>query len=183
MHYLQQGGAWPSKLRTTILSKAHAVASDFVGLLREDCHFESTGCFGIIFNMHLPIIDACQKMAELVLLVASQALDFETRILFKFVDVFPWKLAWMTWQPASSPCGRRQELACQLLLASSMVDLDNDALAFKYRLLFERELLDTVATGRFDADLWQFTVDLFDMSTDNTQDIEGLNSIISQFAQ
>jgi hypothetical protein len=65
-----------------------------------------------------------------------------------------------------------------MLAATNPADFDHDDLTLKYRLLFEYELVSASETGTFDAELWQFTQDMFDMTVDNTQDIEGLNSII-----
>ncbi len=60
-----------------------------------------------------------------------------------------------------------------------MLHLDNDAVAFKIMLLFHTELLNTIRTGTLDPELHKLLVDVFEMMTDNTQDIEGVNSIIS----
>ncbi len=51
------------------------------------------------------------------------------------------------------------------------------------RFIYSRELTEAAESGTLDADLWQLVCDVLAMTSDNTQDIEGLNSIISQFAQ
>jgi hypothetical protein len=56
--------------------------------------------------------------------------------------------------------------------------LDNDYTTLKLRLIFERELLGAAETGKIDPVLWEFLDDLFNMTAENTQDIEGVNSVI-----
>ncbi len=89
----------------------------------------------------------------------SQAIDFESRVLDLMVKRFPLTLAWLTCQPADIRCDRRRDVASQLLLARTMSQLDDDATTFNLRLLFEKELMETVSTGILNQDLWQLVWD------------------------
>jgi hypothetical protein len=46
------------------------------------------------------------------------------------------------------------------------------------RFIFCNEIEEVAATGLLDADVWQFLCDVLAMTVTDTQDVEGLNSII-----
>ena len=161
-------------------SEADATSQEFVSLLSSDEQFSDPRGFGIIFGMGLTGDAISQFIAEAVCLVASQAVDFYRRIQKEMVDKFPLQLAWLVFQPAEMPCEFRKELAISMLLARHSSDLNDDALTFKIRLIFEVELCKAAREGTLDIELWQLVTDILSMTVDNTQDNRAAVYLIDQ---
>lgn len=181
MNYLKSGGAWPGKMRDIVLFKADGICEDFWNLLTNDDMFRQE--FGIVYSMGCDHGVVCECIGEAVLLVTLQSVDFDRRIRLNMTNNFPLQLAWLTYQPHDVSCDFRRDLARRLLLAESVAELNDDDLTFKFRLLFEAELIEAVESGMLHRDVWQLTFDIMAMTTDNTQDIEGLNSILSHIVK
>ena len=92
--------------------------------------------FGIVFALGLGDDEISAFLALLVLLVCSQSADFFRRLYLLMANVFPLRLAWLTYAAHDVPCDHRRKLVKRLLAARNFDDLDRDITTVKLRLSY-----------------------------------------------
>ena len=98
--------------------------------------FEDPLKFGILFALGLGDDEISAFLALTVLLVCSQSADFFRRLYLLMANVFPLRLAWLTYAAHDVPCDHRRKLVKRLLAARNFDDLDRDSTTVKLRLTY-----------------------------------------------
>eukprot|EP00959_Pyramimonas_sp_CCMP1952_P390961 8193008-Pyramimonas_sp.AAC.1 len=87
----------------------------------------------------------------------------------------------MVWELPHVSCPRRAGVARDLLY-SETIDI-NDEASLKFGRLFGKELMETANTGELPLSIYEFLCDVFMMWRLDTQEIEGVNSVLKYCAK
>ncbi len=98
-----------------------------------------------------------------------------TRRLSNKMQMFPYLLFWLVWQPHSVICSDRRA-CCRDMLSTPEGQLGQTASAMLK--IWLKEIQDAANTGLLDLDLWELIWDLASIWALETQELEGLNNII-----
>lgn len=112
---------------------------------------------------------------KVVMLSLELSADFKRRVLLK-VRKFPYLLMFLIFSPPADDCALRRKCARDVL-DMSIHEVDDDT-TMKVRTLFRGELLLAVSDGTLDESLHALLVEVSRMWALDTQEIEGVNSII-----
>jgi hypothetical protein len=172
VHYLQKGGAWPSKTKQLALGKSSQFEDEFTRLLSDDVLYSPIG-LGSLDCMKLSEKSWGNVMSNYVLAVIGAATNFYRRFVVAFFLRFPLKLALMVYQRHDVPCVIRQGLVRELLAATTIAQLHGDPTTFKLKLIFETELLRCLhGDGTLDSELWDLISNILELCSENTHEIE-----------
>lgn len=193
MHWLQKGAsllrkfrenltssedAGPSGIQQLVYFKAAEIQRDFDLLLCDAAYGEEV-CWGGLWG-HVDEAQLPDVRARCVGGVLETAAGYHMRVSSK-VKAFPLKLCWLVFAPASQVCEERRSTAKALLALLDKPEGDVETFsstAWKIAHTFREELLAAVASGTLHERLFHLIQAVCRMMTCDTQEIEGMNSII-----
>ena len=118
--------------------------------------------------------------AKCVLSCIEGASDFWWRLVLP-CRRYPRRMLWMIKNPATDQCKIRLEVANEMLVADNIEGLDNSEAAWRFRNMFLHVSQGIVDShGRMNQDVWCLLADISSVWRLDTQDIEGVNSLINK---
>ncbi len=171
---VQAGGSWPSSMSKMITDMRITISAEFCMLLAP-LAIETTWS---ALKSAQPTLEAWEiQCCHIAVDVLSLSCDFDRRI-GSLSDKFPYRLAWLIWRPHDVPCDCRRALSAYLVSVVYASQVSGDLTTLKVIVIFEQELVAAASSGMLDYELWVVVTSMFGHLHTDSQEIEGVNSIL-----
>ncbi|CAK0871318.1 unnamed protein product, partial [Prorocentrum cordatum] len=163
-----------SPLQTLVVQKSGEIACMYDGLLDSSAIRDAIVGYSSASNRS-------HWRSEAVLLIIEGAADFRMRVGHE-VETLPMSMAWLCDAHPGDRCAKRARVAEELLRLG--VDADRSTFQAKFVNIFRSHLQQVhVTQGQIDPALFLFTLRVFQRVPLDTQEIEGMNSIVRHCQQ